>query len=148
MRKLNYDKPFSDEDIAWLRQAGSVMSEEQIQRHQAQYDAQVPEDEIPEDEATRSALDPQANAATPTGQQNGPLLIDPTQADPPPVDDEGDDYDSWKIPELEAEVKARNELENTTQVEITGTGSQGKVTKADLVKGLRLWDAENPEALQ
>lgn len=149
MRKIDWDAKLSDEDIAWVRQAG-FMTEDQLERHQAQYDAEVPEVEIPEDQATRSALDPKANAATPTGQKNGPLLVDPTKADPPESsgDDEGDDYDSWKVPELEAEVTARNQLENTTTVEVTGTGRNGAVTKADLVKGLRLWDVENPQALQ
>ena len=145
MRKIDWEKPLSDEDIAWLRQAG-FMSEERIAAHQAQFDKEVPEPETPEDDLTRSALDPQARVADQVESDGGPVRVVPEEQDPQ-ADDEGDDYESWKVSELEAEVKARNELPDTTEVTVEGTGKDGNVTKADLVKGLRLWDNENPGAL-
>lgn len=150
MRKIDWEKPLSDEDIAWLRQAG-FMSEERIAAHQGQFDKEVPEPELSGDEATRSALDAEARAAElSAGTGNGaPVLVNPSNADAQPDQDvEGDDYDQWKKPELEAEVKARNDLPDTTQVTVEGTGKDGAVLKEDLVKGLRLWDNENPDALK
>lgn len=144
MRKINWDEKLSDDDIAWLRQAG-FKTEEQLAAHQAQFDAEIPEPEIPEDTLTASALDPNARASTPLETGDGPQLVDPRQEDPPPDND--DDYESWSMTELSAEVTARNKLPDTSQVEVTGTGTNGARTKADLVKGLRLWDRENPEAL-
>jgi hypothetical protein len=141
MRKINWDEKLSDEDVAWLRQAGSVRTEDQIAAHQARF-----EDEVPEDTVTQSALDPNARANTPADTGDGPTLIDPTQADPQDGDGEGDDYDydDWKVSELDAEVTARNSLDNRkSDVEVVGTGANGKVTKPDLIKGLRLWDSEN-----
>jgi hypothetical protein len=146
MRKIDWESALSDEDIAWLRTTGQPGMEERIQAHQAQYDVQVPEEEVPEDTVTRSALDPTARSSTPAVTGDGPVLIDPREAGR--VDDEiADDYDSWKKPELEAEVKARNEMADTSDVEVQGTGKDGAVLKEDLVKGLRLWDQENPDAL-
>lgn len=142
MRKINWDEKLSDDDIVWLRNAG-FMSEEQIATHQAQFDADVPDPEIPEDEATRSALSGES-AVTPAETGDGPLLVDPTQADPQAG--EQDDYDQWSVSELKAEVDARNGIPDTSDVEVEGTGKSGAVTKADLIKGLRLWDAENPQA--
>lgn len=152
MRKIDWDNKLSDEDVAWLRQAG-FMSEERIATHQAQFDAEVPPVEVPDDEATRSALDPQARVrerAEGTGD-GAPVLVDPTaagDADVSEEDPEGDDYNQWKVAELEAEVKARNELPDTSEVTVEGTGKDGAVRKDDLVKGLRLWDRENPDALK
>lgn len=153
MRKIDWEKPLSPEDIAFLRQAGIPgKGPEFIQAHQAQFDVEVPEVEVPEDTLTQSALDPQgrvANQVPEFDQLGAPQLVDPTKAPEPDagVADDGDDYDQWKVPELEAEVKARNELEGTSEVTVTGTGTNGNITKPDLVKGLRLWDQENPDAL-
>jgi hypothetical protein len=141
MRKINWDDKLTDEDIVWLRNAGH-MSEEQIATHQAQFDADVPDLEAPEDEATRSALSA-APAVTSSKTGDGPLLVDPRAEDP--QDGEPDDYDQWSVAELKAEVDARNGLADTSDVEVEGTGKSGAITKSDLIKGLRLWDAENPQ---
>jgi len=53
--------------------------------------------------------------------------------------DYDDDYDDWKVAELEAEVAEREPA-----VELTGTGKDGKVLKLDLIAGLRAWDRANP----
>lgn len=151
MRKMNMEGPLSEEDIAWLRQAGSVMTEEQIARHQAQFEAKVPDAEVPGDEVTRSALDPSARTAEYVPGEGAPTQIDPTQADSSDdaeiEDIDGDDYETWKVAELETEVTNRNLMDDTTRVEVIGTGKNGAVTKTDLVKGLRLWDVDNPGAL-
>lgn len=152
MRKIDWEKPLSDEDVAWLRQAG-FMSEERIAAHQAQFDAGVPEPETPDDEVTRSALDAQARMAdrVPGTGDGAPVLVDPREDAGTDTDDEDmvqDDYDQWKVAELENEVTARNEMPDTTTVTVEGTGKNNSVTKADLIKGLRLWDQENPDAIQ
>jgi hypothetical protein len=144
MRSIDWSKKLSDEDIVWLRNAGH-MSEDQIATHQAQFDAKVPEPEIPDDTGTRSALDA-SSALEPAQQGDGPMLVDPRNGDG--SEDETDDYDQWSVSELKAEVDARNGLEGTSEVTIEGTGSNGKATKADLIKGLRLWDAENPQVVE
>src|ERR1041384_1095409 len=106
MRKIDWDKALSNEDIAWLRQAG-IMSEEQIARHQEQHKAEVPEEDIPDDETTKDALSAaRVRERVVTG--DGPVEVDPTQSGP---DAEEvvveDDYDDWKVKELEDEVVAR-----------------------------------------
>ena len=155
MRKIDYEKPFSEEDITWLRQAG-FMSEEAIARHQEQFGADVPEDESQEDTATQSALDPNARLrGEPVPNDSHPVNISPdagsVQAGDALTDDDTDDYDSWKVAELKEEVAARNKLsderEDVTPVSIEGTGKEGAVTKQDVVKALRLWDQENPGVL-
>lgn len=147
MRKIDWDKALSPEDVAWLRQSG-IMSEEQIERHQGQHKAEVPEIEIPEDEVTKDALSA-ARVRDRVVTGDGPLEVDPTGGSDAPTEDEiDDDYDSWKVGELNAEVTARNELPETSAVEVVGTGKDGAVTKPDLIKGLRLWDVENPDALK
>lgn len=147
MRKLNWDEALSDEDVAWLRTTGQPGMEERIVAHQAQFDAQVPEEEVLGDEVSKSALDPSARLGDPAATGDGPLFVDPTQNDEVIEDIEGDDYENWPKADLEAEVKARNELPDTTEVSVDGTGKDSAVLKADLVKGLRLWDQENPGAL-
>ena len=142
MRKINWEQKLSDEDIVWLRAAGHV-SEEQIARHQEQFDAKVPDPETPVDETTQSALNPAARANTPAETGDGPVQVDPTQADPQaPVED---DYNNWSVPELKDEVAARNGIQDAGDVEVVGTGKNGAITKSDYIKGLRLWDAENPD---
>lgn len=158
MRKIDWDKELSEEDIAWLRQAGIVGMEERIVRHQEQFDADVPDVEIPSDTVTVSADDATGRANRPTGvETGGPIKVDPTQADPQQdeddEDDEGDDYDTWPVADLEQEVTARNDLANDSDgkigsVEVHGTGKDGRLLKADLIKGLRLWDVENPGAIK
>lgn len=150
MRKLNWEKPFSDDDFAWIAQSGIPGLAERAQRHQERMGAEVPEVEVPEDTLTQSALDPQGRTATPV-DHTGPQLVDPTKPvdDAPPIeeDDEGDDYDSWSKADLDSEVSARNSLPDTSEVTVIGTGANGGIRKEDLVKGLRLWDQENPNAL-
>lgn len=147
MRKIDWDKALSEEDIAFLRQMGVQGTEERIAQHQAKFDASVPDEDIPNDELTQSAGDPAARVGQPVETPGGPQLVDPRTQGAADIIDEPDDYDSWKVSELEAEVTARNDMENTTNVEVVGTGASGKVLKDDLIKGLRLWDQENPGAL-
>jgi hypothetical protein len=147
MRKIDWEAPLSEDDLAWLRQAG-FMSEEQIAIHQSQFGEEVAEPEVPADEVTKSALDPTARMGEPVPPGNGAaVLVDPTKADPQDIEDD-DDYDTWKVSDLEDEVAARDGLPDSGDVEIVGTGQNGKVLKADLIKGLRLWDTENPGALK
>jgi hypothetical protein len=145
MRSINWDKALSEEDIAWLHTTGQPGIEERIQRHQDQHKASVPELDVPEDTVSRDALDPTTRAAEPVNTGNGPQLVDPT--DNEIADIEGDDYENWSKSELETEVTARNDMPDTGSVTVTGTGKDGAVLKADLVKGLRLWDQEHPDAL-
>lgn len=151
MRKIDWNAVLSDEDVAWVRQAG-FLSEERIAHHQAQFDAEVPPVEAEEDTVVRSALDPDARVFDRVNVESGPIDNSlPIVTDPVPEDDEDEeelDYDKWKISELEDEIAARNEMADTTSVSVTGTGKDGKIVKADLVKGLRLWDDENPDALK
>lgn len=153
MRNINWDAPLSDEDVAWVRQAG-VLDEERIARHQEQFEAKVPEVKETPDTNTRSALDPTARIADPIHPDSGPidnsLPIGGDESDEDESDDleeeQVEDYTKWSVPDLEEEVDARNAMPNTSEVPVTGTGKDGKVVKADLVKGLRLWDDENPRA--
>lgn len=151
MRKLNWEKPFSEEDFAWIAQSGIPGLAERAERHQERHNAKVPEIEVPEDTLTKSALDPQGRAAESVAH-TGPQLVDPTKpvddAAPVEEDDEGDDYDAWSKADLDAEVSARNALPETSEVTVVGTGANGGIRKEDLVKGLRLWDQENPTALR
>lgn len=146
MRKIDWDAPLTEEDIAWLRQTGIPGIEDRIEKHQAQYDVEVPEVEIEKDKVTQSALNPEASASTPVLTGDGPMKVDPREADPQA--ESPDDYDSWSVDELKSEIEARNTMEGTSQVEVTGTGKGGAITNADRIKGLRLWDVENPDALQ
>lgn len=149
MRKIDWDKALSDEDIAWLRQAG-FMSEERIANHQAQFDTEVPGDETPEDPATKGALDASARVAQPVeGMGDGsPVRVVPEGEGP---DDEADDYETWKVADLDEEVEARNKIsedrEDVSVVTVTGTGKDGAVRKVDLIEGLRAWDKKNPNVL-
>lgn len=153
MRKLNWDEPLSDEDFAWIRQSGIPGLEDRAVRHQERFKADVPDpSDTPEDILTRSALDPQGRVAdrVPEFSQLGaPQLVDPTKSDEDNDEsDEGDDdYDSWSKQDLENEVGARDAMPDTTMVTVEGTGKDGNVLKPDLIKGLRLWDQENPGAL-
>ena len=147
MRKLNHDKAYTEDDIEWIRNSGIPFGEEMIVQNAEQHGVKVPDPEVPEDETNilrevvgenaagqRREIDPQSGA---------PRLIDPVTA--PEI---ADDYDTWSKAELEAEVVARNEMPDTSEVEVTGSGKNGNVLAADLIKGLRLWDQDNPEALK
>jgi hypothetical protein len=146
MRKIDWDKELSEEDVAFLRQMGVQGMEERIATHQAKFDAEVPDEEVPEDTGTKSALDPQARLGELVDTPGAPQLIDPTKQGETEEDDL--EYDKWTRKELDDEVDARNDMEGYGPVNITGTGAGDNVTKADIVKGLRLWDAEYPDALK
>lgn len=151
MRQIDWTKKLSSEDVQWVRASGMYDVERMLAENAEKFGTDVPE--APADEATRSAMD----AAARSGEQvttGAVTQVDPTQGndEEPPVEDlEGDDYDTWNKTDLEAEVTARNALaakeENVSEVTVEGTGKDGSVLKADLVKGLRLWDQENPDAL-
>jgi hypothetical protein len=147
MRKLEWggDKPFSEEDMRFIVQAGVPGWIERAEAHQARFNKEMPDLTVGGDTLTKYADDPTARVAELVESQGAPVLVDPTAK--PPEDSEGDDYDEWKVADLETEVRARNEMPDTSEVVIEGTGRDGKVLKADLVKGLRLWDQDNPQAL-
>lgn len=157
MRKIDWEKPLSDEDIAWLRQSGMFNIEERIQRHQESFGKDVESEDVQSDPATRSALDPLARVADLVDSHGGPINTTPEPGSVQAGDavleseDESDDYANWKVSELTSEIDARNDLatkrDDVTEVKIEATGKDDKVLKADLVKGLRLWDQENPDAL-
>lgn len=67
-----------------------------------------------------------------TGEAEGDITPDP----------EPDDYDEWTRSELDDEIGKREKLAPVT---VVGTGKNGNVLVTDLVKALRLWDAENTE---
>jgi hypothetical protein len=138
MRKIDWEKPLSEEDVRFLVQAGIPGMEDRIRSNQARFGAEEYAPEVPEDTLTKSALDPTARTGEP---------IVPVDAGAPEDEPVEDDYDTWSKADLETEVTARNDLADTSDVEVTGTGKDGAVLKADLVKGLRLWDQENPTAL-
>lgn len=146
MRKLNFEDKLSEEDIAWIRQAGWPNGEDLIIENAERFGTKIPEPETGEN-PLRGVVGEEAvgNPPQPIDPASGAVrLVDPT-AQQELIED---DYDQWKLPELEAEVKARNEMPDTTDVTIQATGSGGKILKADIVKGLRLWDQENPDALK
>lgn len=155
MRKIDHTARYSAEDIAFLRTNYPPYVEDMIVQNGKThgYDPDVPE--VPEDDVTRVAIGAEANDGVTTPvvdpATSAPRLVDPLGAsDDGAGEDVGgadDDYDRWKVSELEADVKARNEMPETTNVEVVGTGANGKVLKEDLIKSLRLWDAQNPGAL-
>lgn len=102
MRKIDWEKPLSDADVAWLNTTGILGIEARIKANREQF------------------------------------------SDAPTDDVEGfeDDYDEWKVGELEAEV-AKREL--IAPIDVVATGAHDKVLKADMVKALRLWDQTNPD---
>jgi hypothetical protein len=153
MRKIPWegDAALSDEDIRFIVQAGVPGWIERATVHQASFGVDMPDLSGGEDLATKYADDPTARRGEPVQSPGAPQLIDPTNPDaeemPPAEDVEGDDYDEWNKADLEKEVTGRNQMPNTTEVTVVGTGKDGAVLKVDLVKGLRLWDEENPDAL-
>lgn len=145
MRKINWEgnEPLSEEDMRFIVQAGVPGWIERAERHQARFDQPMIDTSGGVDEATRYADDPAARTAEQVPSSGAPVLVTP-DAPPPPAEVE-DDYEEWKVADLETEVANRNELPNTGQVTVVGTGRDGKVLKGDLIKGLRLWDQDNPE---
>jgi hypothetical protein len=154
MRKIDHTKRYSAEDIAFLRQMGVPYANDWIARNAEEHGYDPNQSEVPEDTVSRTVIGAEG------GVGNGAPVIDPATGAPRLVDptnpedviggkseDVDDDYDKWTVAELEADVKARNEMPDTTEVQIVGTGKDGKVIKTDLIKGLRLWDADNPGAL-
>lgn len=140
MRKINWEAPLGEEDLRFLIQAGIPGMEERIAMHQAKFGGpEVPE--VPGDTLTQSALDPAARTGTPVT----PGVTEVVEL--PEDDEEEDDYEQWSKADLESEVTARNALAGSGDVTVEGTGSNGNVTKADLIKGLRLWDQLNPGVL-
>lgn len=146
MRKLDFEKKLSEEDIAWIRQAGWPNGEDLIIENAERFGTKIPEPETDET-VTRSAVGVEAVGTAPViDPATGAVRrIEPTEQG---GTEPQDDYDKWPVKELEDEVSAREAMPDTTAVTVTGTGKDGKVLKADLVKGLRLWDQENPEALK
>jgi hypothetical protein len=141
MRKIDWEAPLSDEDIAWIRQAG-IRTDAQIEAHQAQFGEDVPDLSSPDDSSTQSALDPQGKArGVPVDQ--GDIPVD--EGDTPgrhQADEIADDYDSWKVAELREEVTNRNRLSEERE-DVTSVNPEGN-TKPELIKALRIWDDENP----
>lgn len=164
MRKMDHTKRYSADDLAWLRMAGSPYFNSLIEANarEFKYDPNTGVD-IPEDTTTQGTVGDEAVVQPPAPVVQPPAPVDPAttaarRVDPTEGGSEGvsgedadDDYDQWKVAELENEVKARDKLsedrEGVTPVTVVGTGKDGNVTKADLIKGLRLWDAENPDVL-
>lgn len=152
MRKIDHTKAYTPEDIEFLRMAGAPYMEDWIAQNAKTHKYDVPDGKttdngtplevkpvVGEDAAGEPVvtLDPNTGA---------PRLVDPTGGVVP--EDQADEYDygydQWKVAELDSEVQARNKLEDRkTDVVVVGTGKDGNVTKADLIKALRLWDAEN-----
>jgi hypothetical protein len=152
MRKIDWDKKLSTEDITWLQASGMYDVDRRIAENAEKYGSEVPETDTTD--PTRSALTDGGPAGTPIETGSGPRQIDPTNSGSDSDaggDDEDDDYDEWPKADLEKEVEARNKIaaerEDVSEVTVTGTGSNGNVVKDDLVRGLRLWDQENPNAL-
>lgn len=152
MRQIDWSKKLSPEDVQWVRASGMYDVERMLAENAEKFGTEVPES--PADEATRSAMDAAARSGEP--MPGGVVTkVDPSQSgdtEEPPVEDiEGDDYETWTKDDLSNEVDARNALaakeQSVSEVTVEGTGKDGAVLKADLVKGLRLWDQENPDAL-
>lgn len=150
MRKIDHGKLYSEKDVWFIRQAGFPNGEDMIRMNAEEFGGTVTEPETPSDQLTKPVLGTEAGVViTPEGVDSATSaarLVVPVEPQPD-VELPPDDYEQWKVDELDEEVTARNNLENTTNVEVVGSGKDGKVLKADLVKGLRLWDQENPKAL-
>jgi hypothetical protein len=139
MRPIDYDKKLTEDDITWIRQAGFLDAETRISRNAERFGTEVPEVETPEDTTTRSALDPSATAGDLGPNVPGP--IDPTNPEGDGASGE-DDYETWKVAELENECNTRD-----PKAEVVATGANGPV-KPDFIKALRLWDQEHPEVFE
>lgn len=132
MRKIDWDGPLSREDLAFLSQAGIPGMEDRVRAHQAKFEDAESFPAPPSDTATQHV--------------GGVVTLDPVVEETP--DTLEDDYDDWSKADLETEIHARNAIQGSADVEVIGTGANGNVTKADMVKGLRVWDQMNPGALE
>lgn len=71
-------------------------------------------------------------------------VAESSMVDSPSTDDEeGDDYEDWKVAELQAEVDERINLGRS--IEVTGSGKDGNVLKPDLISALRADDEADTE---
>lgn len=116
-----WDGPMSEDDKTWLR---TWDQHALIQANEEEFLGEVHEEVMDRPDPTvKSALDPTADQRA------------VTEVLPDDEDDE-DDYDDWKVAELQAEADKR-------ELEVTGSGKDGKVLKADLVAALREDDASD-----
>ena len=144
MRQIDWDTKLSDEDVAWIRQAGIRFGpngqpvEDAIRDNQGREYVGV---EDVDDPVSRSALDPAAGAGVPFAQlseedQRAALAA---RATVPEDEGEDDDYDEWTKAELEAEANKRG-------LTVEGTGKNGNVLVSDLLTALRNDDREAAES--
>lgn len=124
MRRIDWDAPLSEEDLAWLAQAGIPGTAERIERNQRQFE--VEEDEIDDDEDDE-VIDEDADT-------------DESEDDAEPVTEDGtneeDDYETWTRADLITEASTR-----TPAVDV-----KPNAKKMDVVRSLRTWDAAHPSA--
>src|SRR5262245_24463164 len=131
MRKIDWSGPLTREDLAFLSQAGIPGMDERVRAHQAQFEDAESFPAPPSDTVTQHI--------------GGVVVADPVVEET--SDQPDDDYDDLTKGDLETEISARNAIEGSPDVEVIGTGANGNVTKADMIKGLRVWDQTNPGAL-
>jgi hypothetical protein len=116
-----WDRELNDDEKQWLRDRDQHAL---IATNAEEYGGEVPEELPTEPTAspqTKSALDPHA-----TGTVTPEVL-------PVPEGGPVDDYDEWKVKELQAEADKR------------GVDYAPTDRKADLIRSLRAWDAEHPD---
>ncbi len=138
MRHIDWDSELSEEDKAWARQAGLIQVEQRIADNEARFGADRSANslEIPPD-PSKSVLDPTqtaANAPTPNAESG--------DAGAGEGDEVTDDYDNWSKDDLADEINDRNTDPERTKpaIEVTGTGSNGRVLVADMKAALRADD--------
>jgi hypothetical protein len=127
MRQIDWNAQLSEEDKVWARQAGLPMVEQRIAANESEFGEEPSVDTSP-DPYAKSVLDPTATAS------EGPVPTGET----PTVEDEGDDYDEWKLSELKSEVDTRNE--DGANITVTGTGKNGAIRSVDYIAALREHD--------
>lgn len=127
MRKIDWNSPLTGDDKAWLRTTGILDVERLIEANAVEFDEEY---HFPGTE--------------PVGVIKSAVATEPDQGGGN-ADFSEDDYDDWKVAELSAEIDNRNKVDGAKSVEVVGTGKDGKITKPDLIKALRLWDSENPD---
>lgn len=119
-----WDGPMSEDDKTWLR---TWDQHALIQANEEEFLGEVHEEIVDRPDPTvKSALDPTADQRA------------VTEVLPDEDEDDEDDYDDWKVSELQAEVDKRNAA--GSEIEVSGTGRDGKVLKADLIAALRADD--------
>lgn len=124
-KELDYND-LSDQDKEWLRARGQGN----------RIPGETKSDPNGSVELSSTATAEEVLAATPnTGTATRPANVVVNPANPEGYTE--DDYTSWKVPDLEQEVKDRNEdREEANQINVVGTGKDDKVLKADLVAAL------------